>query len=183
MAKPARFRTEADKKAFWHSTSHILADAVRRLYPDVKLGFGPAIEEGFYYDFYRTKPFDYDELQKIEQMMKQVVKEDKLFKKIYKSRKDANEFYQKEPFKKELIKEIVEDKISFHQHANFADLCNNPVIESTGQVKAFKLLNTAAAYWRGDNNREMMQSIYGSGRCWYGSSIVAAKRSHCKANY
>src|SRR3989344_778313 len=161
MAKPARFRTEADKKAFWHSTSHILADAVRRLYPDVKLGFGPAIEEGFYYDFYRTKPFDYDELQKIEQMMKQVVKEDKLFKKIYKSRKEANEFYQKEPFKKELIKEIVEDKISFHQHANFADLCNNPVIESTGQVKAFKLLNTAAAYWRGDNNREMMQRIYG----------------------
>ena len=161
MAKLARFRTEADKKAFWHSTSHILADAVRRLYPDVKLGFGPAIEEGFYYDFYRTKPFDYDELQKIEQMMRQVVKEDKLFKKIYKSRKDANEFYQKEPFKKELIKEIVEDKISFHQHANFADLCNNPVIESTGQVKAFKLLNTAAAYWRGDNNREMMQRIYG----------------------
>ena len=100
MAKLARFRTEADKKAFWHSTSHILADAVRRLYPDVKLGFGPAIEEGFYYDFYRTKPFDYDELQKIEQMMRQVVKEDKLFKKIYKSRKDANEFYQKEPKKK-----------------------------------------------------------------------------------
>ncbi|MBS3064971.1 MAG: threonine--tRNA ligase [DPANN group archaeon] len=161
MAKPVRFRTDADKKAFWHSTSHILADAVTRLYPDVKLGFGPAIEEGFYYDFYRSKPFDYEELQKIEQVMKKIIKEDKFFKQIYKSKKEANEFYQKEPFKKELIKEIEENKISFHKHGEFADLCNNPVIESAGQVKAFKLLNTAAAYWRGDNKREMMQRIYG----------------------
>ena len=82
MAKPVRFRTDADKKAFWHSTSHILADAVTRLYPDVKLGFGPAIEEGFYYDFYRSKPFDYEELQKIEQVMKKIIKEDKFFKHI-----------------------------------------------------------------------------------------------------
>src|SRR3990167_1980802 len=141
MAKPVRFRTDADKKAFWHSTSHILADAVTRLYPDVKLGFGPAIEEGFYYDFYRSKPFDYEELQKIEQEMKKIIQKDKL--------------------KKELIKEIEENKISFHKHGEFADLCNNPVIESAGQVKAFKLLNTAAAYWRGDNKREMMQRIYG----------------------
>jgi len=162
MAKEmAPFVTEHDKKAFWHSTSHILADAVKRLYPDVKLGFGPAIDEGFYYDFDKKIPFTPEDLQKIESMMKKIVKEDKFFKETWMTRKQSQKFLAREPYKLELLKEIEGDKIQFHQHGVFVDLCNNPVIHSTGQIKAFKLLNVASAYWRGDVKRPALQRIYG----------------------
>jgi threonyl-tRNA synthetase len=160
MAK-APFVTENEKKAFWHSTSHVLADAVKRLWPDVKLGIGPAIDEGFYYDFDKKVPFTEADLAKIESEMKKIVKDDKLFKPVLMSRKEAEKFLAKEPFKLELLKDITDKEISFHQHGAFIDLCNNPLIKSAGQIKAFKLLNMAAAYWRGDSTRPTLQRIYG----------------------
>jgi threonyl-tRNA synthetase len=160
MAK-APFVTEKDKEAFWHSTSHILADAVKRLWPDVKLGIGPAIDEGFYYDFDKKVPFTEADLVKIEAEMKKVVKEDKLFKQTFMTRKEAEKLLAKEPLKLELLNEIEDKKIEFHQHGNFIDLCNNTLVKSAGQVKAFRLLNTAAAYWRGDSKKPVLQRIYG----------------------
>ena len=160
MAK-APFVTEKDKEAFWHSTSHILADAVKRLWPDVKLGIGPAIDEGFYYDFDKKVPFTEADLIKIEAEMKKIVKEDKLFKQVFMTRKEAEKLLAKETFKLELLKEIKDKKIEFHQHGNFIDLCNNTLVKSAGQIKAFKLLNTAAAYWRGDSKKPVLQRIYG----------------------
>jgi threonyl-tRNA synthetase len=160
MAK-APFVSEKDKEAFWHSTSHILADAVKRLWPDVKLGIGPAIDEGFYYDFDKKVPFTEADLIKIEAEMKKIVKEDKLFKQVFMTRKEAEKLLAKETFKLELLKEIKDKKIEFHQHGNFIDLCNNTLVKSAGQIKAFKLLNTAAAYWRGDSKKPVLQRIYG----------------------
>jgi threonyl-tRNA synthetase len=160
MAK-APFVTENEKKAFWHATSHVLADAVKRLWPDVKLGIGPAIDEGFYYDFDKKVPFTEADLVKIESEMRKIVKDDKLFKDVFMSRKEAEKFLAKEPFKLELLKDITDKEISFHQHGAFIDLCNNSLIKSAGQIKAFKLLNMAAAYWRGDSNRPTLQRIYG----------------------
>jgi len=157
----APFVTEDDKKAFWHSTSHILADAVKRLWPEVKLAIGPAIDEGFYYDFDKSTPFTSEDLAKIESEMKKIVKEDKLFKDIFMVRKEAERFLKDEPYKLDLLKDIQDAKVSFHQHGNFADLCNTPMIKSAGQVKAFKLLSVAAAYWRGDSNKQVLQRIYG----------------------
>jgi threonyl-tRNA synthetase len=160
MAK-APFVSEKDKEAFWHSTSHILADAVKRLWPDVKLGIGPAIDEGFYYDFDKKVPFTEADLIKIEAEMKKIAKEDKLFKQVFMTRKEAEKLLAKETFKLELLKEIKDKKIEFHQHGNFIDLCNNTLVKSAGQIKAFKLLNTAAAYWRGDSKKPVLQRIYG----------------------
>ena len=157
----APFVSEAEKKAFWHSTSHILADAVKRLWPDVKLGIGPAIDEGFYYDFSKKEPFIEADLAKIESMMKKITKEDKLFKEVFMTRKEAEKFLKDEPYKLDLLKDFPGNKVSFHQHGNFIDMCNTPVVKSTGQIKAFKLLNLAAAYWRGDSTKPQLQRIYG----------------------
>src|SRR3989344_2915911 len=157
----APFVSEAEKKAFWHSTSHILADAVKRLWPDVKLGIGPAIDEGFYYDFSKKEPFIEADLAKIESMMKKITKEDKLFKEVFMARKEAEKFLKDEPYKLDLLKDFPGNKVSFHKHGNFIDMCNTPVVKSTGQIKAFKLLNLAAAYWRGDSTKPQLQRIYG----------------------
>jgi threonyl-tRNA synthetase len=160
MAKVS-FETEAVKKAFWHSTSHILADAVKRLWPDVKLGIGPAIEEGFYYDFDKRDPFTEKDLAKIEKEMQKIIKANLKFEQIFLPRKEAEKFLAKEPYKLDLLKEIPDKQISFYKHGKFQDLCKGPLIKSTGQIGAFKLLNTAAAYWRGDPKKPVLQRIYG----------------------
>ncbi|HIH13928.1 MAG: Threonine-tRNA ligase [Candidatus Daviesbacteria bacterium GW2011_GWB1_41_5] len=157
----APFVSEAEKRAFWHSTSHILADAVKRLWPEVKLGIGPAIDEGFYYDFSKKEPFTEADLAKIESVMKKITKEGKLYKEVFMTRKEAEKFLAKEPYKLDLLKEIPDKQVSFHQHGSFIDMCNTPVVKSTGQIKAFKLLNLAAAYWRGDSTKPQLQRIYG----------------------
>ena len=157
----APFVSEAEKRAFWHSTSHILADAVKRLWPEVKLGIGPAIDEGFYYDFSKKEPFTEADLAKIESVMKKITKEGKLYKEVFMTRKEAEKFLKDEPYKLDLLKDFPGNKISFHQHGNFIDMCNTPVVKSTGQIKAFKLLNLAAAYWRGDSTKPQLQRIYG----------------------
>ena len=148
-------------KKYWHTTSHILAQAVKRLFPDVKLGIGPSIENGFYYDFYTEKPFTPDDLIKIEKEMKKIIKDDYKLEQFEKSKEEAKEILKNEPFKLELLEEIPENTVSFYKQGEFIDLCQGPHLESTGQVKFFKLLSIASSYWKGDESRESMQRIYG----------------------
>jgi len=161
MTKEKKSEKKESMKSFWHSSSHILADAVKRLWPDVKLGIGPAIEEGFYYDFDKKEPFKPEDLEKIEKEMQNVIKENAGFKHVLMERKDAEKLLKNEPYKLDLLKEIKDKKISFYQHGKFIDLCAGPLIKKTGEIKAFKLLRTAGAYWRGDSNKPMLQRIYG----------------------
>lgn len=149
---------------FWHTTSHILAQAVKRLYKDVKLGIGPAIEEGFYYDFDRTEPFTMEELSEIEKEMKRIIKENYEIKRFTLSRPDAIKFMedQGEPYKVELIKEIPEgEEISFFQQGEFVDLCAGPHLRDMKKIKAIKLTAVAGAYWKGNEKNKMLSRIYG----------------------
>ncbi len=160
--KILKFSDAEGKLAYWHSSSHILADAVKRLWPDIKLGIGPAIEEGFYYDFDKKEPFTENDLVKIEELMRKIIKEDSKYEHVFMSRKEAEKFLAKEPYKLDILKkDVKEDKVSFHKHGDFYDLCNNPVVQSTGQIGAVKLLSIAGAYWRGDSNKPQLQRIYG----------------------
>ncbi len=158
------FDDEAGKKAYWHTTSHILAQAVKRLFPNTKLGIGPAIENGFYYDFKVEKPFSEEDIKKIEEEMKKIIKEDIAIERFRLSRQDAINFMKErnENYKIELIEELPDnEEISFYKQGDFTDLCAGPHLESTGKVKAIKLLSTSAAYWKGNQENDSMQRIYG----------------------
>ena len=148
-------------KKYWHTTSHIMAQAVKRLFPEVKLGIGPSIENGFYYDFYREKPFTPKDIEEIEKEMKKIINENYKIERIEMNRQQAKEFLKDEPFKSELLEEIPENIVSFYKQGEFIDLCRGPHLESTGEVKFFKLLSIASSYWKGEENRESMQRIYG----------------------
>lgn len=154
---------DSEKEAFWHSTSHVLADAVKRLWPEVKLGIGPAIEEGFYYDFERSEPFTAEDLVKIEAEMKKIVKENLKFENVKLPRKEAEALLKKsgEKYKLDLLKDLPDKEISFNKHGNFMDLCNGKIIRYTSQIKAIKLLTNATAYWRGDSKNPILYRIYG----------------------
>ena len=152
------------KKAYWHTASHILAQAVKRLYPDVKLTIGPAIDNGFYYDFDSEITFTPEILEKLEEEMRKIVKEDLEIKRFSLSREDAIKLMKerKEDYKVELIEELPEgEEISFYEQGEFVDLCAGPHLLSTGKVKAIKLQNVSGAYWRGDEKNKMLQRIYG----------------------
>ncbi|MFS8500334.1 MAG: threonine--tRNA ligase [Caldicoprobacter sp.] len=158
------FDDEEGKKVFWHTSSHIMAQAVKRLFPDAKLSIGPAIDNGFYYDFDVEKPFSPDDLQAIEEEMNRIVKEDLPLERFVLPREQAIEFVKEkgEPYKVELIGDIPEgEEISFYRQGDFVDLCSGPHLPSTGMVKAIKLLSVAGAYWRGDEKNKMLQRIYG----------------------
>ena len=159
------FEDEDGKKAFWHTTSHILAQAVKRIYGDsVKLTIGPAVDNGFYYDFDVEKPFTEEDLAKIEEEMKKIVKEDLELTRYTLSKADAIKLMneRKEPYKVELIEELPEgEEISFYDQGEFKELCAGPHIMSTGLVKAFKLLHSSSSYWRGDETKQTLQRIYG----------------------
>ncbi len=147
---------------FWHSTSHILAQAVKRLYPNVKLAIGPAIANGFYYDFDTDTPFTADDLKAIEKEMKKIVKEGLKIERFELSRADALELMKDEPYKVELINDLPEGEvISFYKQGDFTDLCAGPHLDKTSEVKAFKLLSVTGAYWRGNEKNKMLQRIYG----------------------
>ncbi len=152
-----------DLKTYWHSTAHILAASVKELFPEVKLGIGPAIENGFYYDFYRRQPFLPSDLKRIEKKMAELIKRNLPFERIEKEKNEAITLLKKldEPFKIELVKELADEKVSFYRNGNFIDLCRGPHLASTGKIKVFSLLSIAAAYWKGDENRESLQRIYG----------------------
>jgi len=147
-----------------HSCSHIMAGAVKKLYPQAKLGIGPAIENGFYYDFDIPQGLKEEDLVKIEQTMREVVKEDLPFIHEEWSKEEAAEFFKKqqEPYKAELIKELPQEKVSIYKHNDFVDLCKGLHVSSTGQVKYFKLLSTAGAYWRGLEANPQLVRIYGT---------------------
>ena len=159
------FDDEDGKKAFWHTTSHILAQAVKRLYPSAKLAIGPSIANGFYYDFDVDFSFTPEILEKIEAEMKKIVKENILLEQFDLSADEALKLMEEkdEPYKVELIKEHAGkgEKISFYKQAEFTELCAGPHIPDTGRVKAFKLTSIAGAYWRGDEKNKMLQRIYG----------------------
>ncbi|MCF6097040.1 threonine--tRNA ligase [Thermovorax subterraneus] len=159
------FEDEEGRNAFRHSTSHVMAQAVKRLFPNVKLGIGPAIEEGFYYDFDREESFTPEDLEKIEKEMEKIVAEDQPFIRMEVTREEAIKRLKEmgEHYKVELVQNLPEDaKISFYKNGEFLDLCAGPHIPSTGRIKAFKLTTLAGAYWKGDSRNKMLQRIYGT---------------------
>ena len=160
------FENPAYRKTYWHTCSHIMAQAVKRLWPEVQLAIGPAIDEGWYYDFDAPFSFTPEHLEKIEAEMKKICKERLKIERSTKSREDAIRYMQErnEPYKVELIEDLPEgEEISFYTQGEFTDLCAGPHLDHTGRVKhnGFKLLSTCGAYWRGDSNRKMLQRVYG----------------------
>ena len=159
------FDDEYGKRTFRHTASHIMAQAVKRLYPHAKLAIGPAVDDGFYYDFDVETKFTPEDLAKIEAEMKKIVKEDIKLERSYKSRNEAVEFFKEknEPYKAELAEDIPEgEDISFYTQGEFTDLCAGAHLMSTGAVKAFKLTSATGAYWRGDSSKKMLCRVYGT---------------------
>ena len=159
------FDSEGGKGAFRHTTSHIMAQAIKRLYPDVKLAIGPSVAEGFYYDVDSDTPLTADDLEKIEAEMKKIVKEALPITRFTKPREEAIAYFKEknEPYKVELIEDLPEDaEISFYQQGEFVDLCAGPHLMTTKPVKAFKLTSLAGAYWRGSEKNKMLTRIYGT---------------------
>ncbi len=149
------------KKAYWHTTSHIMAQAVRRLFPDAKFAIGPSIDEGFYYDFDVEKPFSDEDKAKIEEEMKKIIKEDLPIERFSLSKDEALKLMEGQPYKQELIEELPEgEEISFYKQGDFTDLCAGPHLMSTGKIKAIKILTSSGAYWRGSEKNKMLQRIY-----------------------
>ncbi len=147
-----------------HSTSHVMAQAIKALWPETKLGIGPSIEDGFYYDFDRKEPFAPEDLEKIEAKMRDIIKKDYKFEKQVLKKDEALKLFKKmgELYKVELIKEIPDETVTVYKDGDFLDLCRGPHIESTGKIKAFKLLSLAGAYWHGLETNPMLQRIYGT---------------------
>ncbi len=149
------------KKAYWHTTSHIMAQAVKRLFPETKLAIGPSIDEGFYYDFDPVEHFSDEDKVKIEEEMKKIIKEDIAIERFTLPKAEAIELMKDEPYKVELINDLPEgEEISFYKQGDFTDLCAGPHLMSTGKVKAVKIINFAGAYWRGNEKNKMLQRVY-----------------------
>ena len=164
--KQYTFENEEYRKTYWHTCSHVLAQAMKRLHPEVKLAIGPAIDNGFYYDFDTPEPFSEKELEELEAEMRKICKEKLKLERFELPREEAIRFMEEkgEPYKVELINDLPEDAvISFYKQGEFVDLCAGPHVDSTGRIKgnAIKLTACNAAYWRGDSNRETLQRIYG----------------------
>ncbi len=158
------FNDEAGKAAYRHTTSHVLAEAVKRVFPDAKLAIGPSIDTGFYYDF-EHDPFSREDLDKLETEMKKIIKENTVLEKFTMTREEAIKFMEEkgEPYKVELIRDLPEDAVlSFYKQGNFVDLCAGPHLMKTGAIKAFKLISSSGAYWRGNSDNKMLSRIYGT---------------------
>ncbi len=184
------FENEAYRKTYWHTCSHIMAQAVRRLYPDVKFAIGPSIDNGWYYDFDTPVNFTPETLTEIEAEMRKICKEKLPLERFELPRTEALEFMKDQPYKVELIEDLPEDAvISFYKQGDFTDLCAGPHLDNTGRVKgnAIKLLSSTGAYWRGDSKRKMLQRIYGIAfpkkeelDAWLQQREEALKRDHNK---
>jgi threonyl-tRNA synthetase len=159
------FESSDAQEVYRHSSAHIMAQAVKELFPSTKLAIGPAIEDGFYYDFDLGRPFTPEDLERVEHRMQEIVKEDRPFQRIELPKKEAIAFFleKDEPYKVEMIKGFPDDEsITLYRQGTFTDLCRGPHVYSTGHIKAFKLLSSSGAYWRGDERNPMLQRIYGS---------------------
>ncbi len=152
------------REVYRHSAAHVMASAVKRLYPDARLGIGPAIEDGFYYDFEIDEPLTPDHLERIEETMREIVEEDIPFECMPLEQDEALDLFAEldEQYKQELIREMEEQGVTAYRHGEFVDLCRGPHLPSTGRLRAFKLLSVAGAYWRGDEGRPQLQRIYGT---------------------
>ena len=151
-----------------HSAAHLLAEAVLKIYPEAKLTIGPAIADGFYYDFDIDETFSQEDLVSFERQMKRSIKRNTKFEGKELTKKEALTIYKDNPYKVEIINSMPEDEIITeysHSNGNFVDLCKGGHVEKTGEIKAVKLLSTAGAYWRGDENNKMLQRIYGT--AWF----------------
>ena len=157
------FADPGGKEVYWHSTAHLLAQAVRELFPQAKLAIGPPIEDGFYYDFDVGRPFTPEALEKIEARMGDLAKRDEPIERIHVKRSEAVRAFAGagEKYKAELLEGIPDDPVTFYRQDGFQDMCRGPHVPSTGRIGAVKLLSTSGAYWRGDEHREMLQRIYG----------------------
>ncbi|MBE6940046.1 MAG: threonine--tRNA ligase [Ruminococcaceae bacterium] len=158
------FENEEYRRTYWHTCSHVLAQAMKRLHPEVKLAIGPSIDTGFYYDFDTPRPFTPEDLEALEAEMRKICKEKLKLERFELPRAEALELMKDEPYKVELINDLPEDAvISFYKQGDFTDLCAGPHLDSTGRIKgnAIKLTSATGAYWRGDSNRKMLQRIYG----------------------
>ncbi len=144
-----------------HSAAHVMAEAVQALFPGAKFAIGPAIADGFYYDFELPRPLVPDDLPLITDKMREIIARDLTFTRWEAAREEAKELFADQPYKLELIDEIPDEKVSLYQQGKFTDLCRGPHVTSSGEIKAFKLLSIAGAYWRGDEHRPMLQRIYG----------------------
>lgn len=159
-----KFEEQEGKKAFWHTSAHVLAQAVKRLYPDTKCAIGPAIENGFYYDFEFSFPFSEENLKEVEEEMKRIVKESLSLQVYEKSKAEAMAYMEnaQEDYKLELIRELDDsEKISFYKQGDYEEFCAGPHISNSCQIKAIKLLSVAGAYWRGNEKNQMLTRIYG----------------------
>ncbi|MEK6672730.1 MAG: threonine--tRNA ligase [Nitrospirota bacterium] len=156
--------TKEEKDIYRHSTSHVMAHAVKMLFPDAKLAIGPATEDGFYYDFDLERPLTPEDLERIEGKMKEIIKDDSRFIRKVLKKADAIDLFRKmgESYKVELLEEIADDEVSVYEEGGFVDLCRGPHLPSAGVIKAFKLLSIAGAYWRGSEKNKMLQRIYGT---------------------
>ena len=157
------YKTDLDKLR--HSCSHIMAQAVQELWPGTKVTIGPAIETGFYYDFGKKEPFTAEDLKKIEKQMRGIIARNPEFKKSSMKKDEAISLFKEkeESFKVELIENLEDDEVSiYHTGDEWFDLCKGPHVEAAGEIKAFKLLSVAGAYWRGDERKPMLQRIYGT---------------------
>ena len=159
------FKDDEGKETYWHSTSHLMAHAIKELYPEAKFGVGPAIDNGFYYDFDIDTKLSEDDLQKIENKMKEIINRNESFNRSELSKDEALKFFkeQDDQYKLELIDGLDGDKeiISIYGEGEFTDLCTGPHIPSTGLIKYFKLISVSGSYWRGDENNKQLQRIYG----------------------
>jgi len=156
-----KVQTEEKLERMRHSAAHVMAEAVQSIFPDAKFGIGPSIEYGFYYDFDLPRPLTPDDLPGIEARMGEIIASDEPFIKKEITREEARQLFASQPYKLELIDEIPDEKVSLYQQGSFTDLCRGPHVSSTGEIKAFKLLSIAGAYWRGDEHNPMLQRIYG----------------------
>jgi len=158
------FTTPEGLEILRHSTSHIMAAAVRELFPEVKVAIGPAIDTGFYYDFDKDTPFVPEDLEKIEKKMKEIIKNGEKFERVEMKKEEAVKLFKDkgEVYKVELLNEIPDEVVGVYKSGNFTDLCRGPHIEKASQIKAFKLLTIAGAYWRGNEKNKMLQRIYGT---------------------
>jgi threonyl-tRNA synthetase len=178
---------EARLEKMRHSAAHVMAEAVQSLFPGAKFGIGPAIEEGFYYDFELPRALVPEDLVAIEAKMREIIADDSPFVREEASKAKAQKLFSEQPYKLELIKELPDKTVTIYRQGSFVDLCRGPHVNSTGEVKAFKLTNIAGAYWRGDEKRPMLQRIYGvvldtqaELEAYLSRLAEAAKRDHRK---